>query len=454
MKILSPLALGVAALLSAGCGNTLKSEYQPPKVSYPAHWHSSTETATPVPFDWHDFHDPQLDRLLQQVMISNNDLAAAALRVYRAQLAAQRVNIGTAPSVHASLNSGANTTLSDSSAWNKSSSANLGVSYEVDLWGKLARQRDAAEWASQATQQDLQSARLALLASVSKNYWHIGFINQRIGVSQQSIAYSRQTLQLANARYRAGSVSSLDVVDAEQSLINQESSHLALLRERQQALNEQTLLLGAPPGSALVEPTRLPTGPLPQINAGIPVSVLHHRPDISAKELRLRESLANVDIKRTQYYPAFSLTGSLGASSSALLEFLRNPLATVGAGLSLPFLEWRQMNVDIKIARSDYELQVLEFKQALYKAMADVDNALSLRTQLLAQEKHFQSALALARKSEQLNESRYRQGAVPINFWLDAQHRRRLAELALDENRFDQYQNLAQLYLEFGGSPQ
>jgi NodT family efflux transporter outer membrane factor (OMF) lipoprotein len=454
MKILSPLALGVAALISAGCGNTLKSEYQPPKVGYPAHWHSSTDAATPVPFDWHDFHDPQLDRLLQQVMISNNDLAAAALRVYRAQLAAQRVNIGTAPSVNASLNSGANTALSDSSTWNKSSSANLGVSYEVDLWGKLARQRDAAEWASQATQQDLQSARLALLASVSKNYWHIGFINQRIGVSQQSIAYSRQTLQLANARYRAGSVSSLDVVDAEQSLINQESSHLALLRERQQALNEQTLLLGAPPGSALVEPTRLPTGPLPQINAGIPVSVLHHRPDISAKELRLRESLANVDIKRTQYYPAFSLTGSLGASSSALLEFLRNPLATVGAGLSLPFLEWRQMNVDIKIARSDYELQVLEFKQALYKAMADVDNALSLRTQLLAQEKHFQSALALARKSEQLNESRYRQGAVPINFWLDAQHRRRLAELALDENRFDQYQNLAQLYLEFGGSPQ
>lgn len=454
MKILSPLALCVAALVSAGCGNTLKSEYQPPKVDYPAHWQSGTDAATPVPFDWQDFHDPQLDRLLQQVMVSNNDVAAAALRVYRAQLAAQRVDISTAPSVNASLNTGANTALSDSSAWNKSSSANLGVSYEVDLWGKLARQRDAAEWASQATQQDLQSARLALLASASKNYWRIGFINQRIGVSQQSIAYSRQTLQLANARYHAGSVSSLDVVDAEQSLINQESTHLALLRERQQALNEQTLLLGAPPGSALVEPTRLPTGPLPQINAGIPASVLQHRPDISAKELRLRESLANVDIKRTQYYPAFSLTGSLGASSSALLEFLRNPLASVGAGLSLPFLEWRQMNVDINIARSDYELQLLEFKQALYKAMADVDNALSLRTQLLAQEKHLRAALALARKSEQLNESRYRQGAVPINFWLDAQNRRRLAELALDENRFDQYQNLAQLYMEFGGSPQ
>jgi NodT family efflux transporter outer membrane factor (OMF) lipoprotein len=454
MKILSPLAICLAALLSTGCGNALKSEYQPPKVDYPTQWQPDTDAATSVPFAWRDFHDPQLDHWLQQVMLANNDLPAAALRVYRAQLAAQRVDIGTAPSVNATLNTGASRPLSDSSPWNKNSSANLGVSYEVDLWGKLARQRDAAEWASQATKQDLQTARLALLANASKNYWRLGFINQRIGVSQQNIAYSRQILQLVNARYRAGSISSLDVVDAEQNLINQESSHLALLRERQQALNEQTVLLGSPPGKALVEPARLPTGPLPQINAGIPVNVLRHRPDISAKELRLRETLANVDVKRTQYYPAFSLTGSLGASSTALLEFLRNPLASVGAGLSLPFLEWRQMDVDIKIARSDYELQVLEFKQALYKAMADVDDALSLRSQLLAQEKHLQASLALAQKSERLNESRYRQGAFPISFWLDAQNRRRLAELALDENRFAQYQNLAQLYLEFGGSAQ
>ncbi|MGO2464025.1 MAG: TolC family protein, partial [Serratia proteamaculans] len=236
MKILSTLALCLAALLSTGCGNALKSEYQPVKVDYPSQWPDSSDAAaTPVPFDWHDFHDPQLDRWLQQVMLANNDLAAAALRVYRAQLTAQQADIGTEPSVNATLNSQASNALANSSPWNKSSSANLGVSYEVDLWGKLARQRDAAEWASQATQQDLQSARLALLANASKNYWRIGFINQRISVSQQNIAYTRQTLQLVNARYRAGSISSLDVVDAEQNLINQESSHLALLRERQQA---------------------------------------------------------------------------------------------------------------------------------------------------------------------------------------------------------------------------
>ncbi|WP_163447242.1 TolC family protein, partial [Escherichia coli] len=71
---------------------------------------------------------------------------------------------------------------------------------------------------------------------------------------------------------------------------------------------------------ATIAPVRLPTTAMPQINTGIPASVLSRRPDLSAQELRLRAALANVDEKRLQYYPAFSLTGSLGASSSALLE--------------------------------------------------------------------------------------------------------------------------------------
>lgn len=451
MKLLSPLALCLTALLSTGCGNALKSDYQTPQVNYPVHWQQNASAATPVPFAWRDFHDPDLDRWLQQVMASNNDLAVAVLRLYQARLEAERVGISTIPSLSAVMNSGATRSLSDSLAWNKTSSASLNTGYEIDLWGKLARQRDAAEWASQATEQDLRAARLTLLADASSNYWRIGFINQQIGVFQQSIAYAKDTLRLATARYHAGSISALDVVNAEQSLLTQENHLRALQRDRQQALNEQTVLLGAPPGNAVVEPVRLPTQPLPRVREGIPVSMLSNRPDIRAKELRLREALTNIDIKRTQYYPAFSLTGSLGTSSNALLEFLRNPVGSVGATLTLPFLEWRQRKLDINIARTDYEQRVLAFRQSLYKAMSGVDDALSLRAQLMAQETRLQAALALTRKAERLNEVRYRQGAVAITDWLNAQEQRRQAELALDENRFNQYQNLAKIYLEFGG---
>ncbi|WP_308814671.1 TolC family protein, partial [Serratia marcescens] len=348
MKILSSLALSLAALLTAGCGNALKSDYRAPQVNYPASWQHAAENATPTPFDWRDFHDPELDRWLQQVMASNNDLAVAVLRVYRARLEAERVGISTAPDVSASLGSGINRPLSESSAWNKTSNASLTTRYEVDLWGKLARQRDAADWASQASEQDLQTARLTLLANAATNYWRIGFLNQQISVSQASIAYAKTTLRLANARYQAGSISALDVVNAEQNVLTQERSLLSLQHDRQQALNEQAVLLGTPSGQATIAPARLPTTTMPQINTGIPASVLSRRPDLSAQELRLRAALANVDEKRLQYYPAFSLTGSLGASSSVLLEFLRNPTGSLGASLTLPFLQWRQMGVEIK----------------------------------------------------------------------------------------------------------
>ena len=63
-----------------------KSDYRAPQVNYPTSWQHAAENAAPTPFDWRDFHDPELDRWLHQVMASNNDLAAAVLRLYRARL--------------------------------------------------------------------------------------------------------------------------------------------------------------------------------------------------------------------------------------------------------------------------------------------------------------------------------------------------------------------------------
>lgn len=257
---------------------------------------------------------------------------------------------------------------------------------------------------------------------------------------------------LAIRRYRAGSVSSLDVLDAQQSLLAQEKQLTGLQYDRMQALNQQAVLLSTAPGRPVIEPAALPKGPMPQVNANIPASVLRHRPDISAQEWKLREALATVDIRRTEYYPTLNLTGSIGTGSSSLLALLQNPAGTIGASLTLPFLEWRQRGVEVKVARNDYEQRLLEFKQSLYKAMSSIEDELSLRNQLLAQETRLREGLKLYRQSERLNEVRYRQGAVGISAWLDAQNKRRDAELSLDENRFNQFRNLARIYLEFGGS--
>ena len=111
---------------------------------------------------------------------------------------------------------------------------------------------------------------------------------------------------------------------------------------------------------------------VPALNAMVPASVLSNRPDLKAAEMRLRSLLVDKDI-----FPSLSLTSSLGTSSTRLLEFLKNPVASLGAGLTLPFIQWRQMKLDVKIAEAEYEQAVTEFRQSLYEALQDVANALS-----------------------------------------------------------------------------
>lgn len=451
------IAIYIGVLLTSGCGSLLNSKFESPPVTYPEHWQQQTEEVRHAAiFDWREFADPQLDQWLQQVTAANSDVALAVLRLYRAQLESEQTGLNRYPSLStsASTDISRNKSLSGTSELTKTESAKatLAVSYEVDLWGKLARQRDVAGWMQQVSEEDLRAARLMLTRRAAENYWRIALINQKITVSEQSLTYIRETLRLTQSRHRAGSIAGLDVINAQQSVLNQENSLQALRQQYQSLLNEQSVLLNAPPGKILTNPQHLPDSPLPVISPDVPVSVLSRRPDIRSAELNLRAALARVDIKRAEYYPSFSLTGSLGASSTRLSEFLSNPLAIINAVLDLPLTDWQQRELEISLAHNSYDQQVVQFRQSLYKAMASVDDALSQRQLLIAQETRLRELLYLAQKSERLNEMRYRHGSVAITDWLAAQDTRRRAQLMLDENRYDQLSNLMVLWLETGGA--
>ena len=172
---------------------------------------------------------------------------------------------------------------------------------------------------------------------------------------------------------------------------------------------------------------------LPEVAAGLPASLLSRRPDLRASEWRLRSTLATADNTRLSLYPVFSLTGSAGGSSQALSNVLSNPIATLGAGLSLPFVDWQRQQIQIDMADNDYQQAVVSFRQDLYNALGEVENALAARHYYQLQGEQLASSLALAKRSEQLAEVKYRNGASSLQDWLDEQKKRRSAELALHQ---------------------
>ena len=453
-----PAAL-VAILLSAGllgaCGSLVQTPYTTPRTAIPATWaHDDNRAEVDGGKWWRHFGDANLDRLIDEALRRNNDLAAATIKVRRAQLQAGIAADERLPALSSNTSTTYNRYLRNDRSSYKNSSTAVTLSYEADLWGKLGSQYDAKKWEALATEQDRESTALTLIGTTANLYWKTAYLNQRVALSLESIAYAEKTLALIRTQYQSGAVSSLEVLEAEQNLATQQSTHTELLQQQVETANALALLFDGPPGKSYPAPQRLPEQALPRLQSGLPADLLGRRPDLRAAELRLRESLATVDYTRASYYPSLTLTAAAGGSSQDLRNVLLNPIGTLGAGLVLPFLQWNQMQLNIKSSQADYENAVVSFRQTLYTALADVENALSAREQYATQGALLEKNLKAAQTTERLYELRYRTGYVALKDWLDAQEKRRTAEVSLTQNRLNRLNNQMTLYQALGGDMQ
>lgn len=457
------ILLSAAALFTA-CAAT---PYHTPDIKVPDQYNGATisggetivrpsadQPASAVANDpwWTAFGDTAFDALIERLFERNSDLAVATLRVRRAQLAAGLSRDARYPHLSGQTSASTGRQLDTGDSTGKNFSASLQASYEIDLWNQLGLAASAAAWEATATAEDREATALALVGTTASAYWQLGYLNQRIASTQASMTLAQRTLELVNTQYQSGAVSQLEVREAEKSLQNLEITLASLHQQRIETRHALTLLLDGQTLPEQDEPQNLAAVQSPVIEAGLPAELLGRRPDLRAAEQRLRVSLANIDITRRSYYPGLSLTGSAGSSSSELSNLLKNPVGTLGAGLTLPFLRFNERNLKVATAKTDYAIAVTQFRQTLLAALADVDNALTARNSWNTQVAALTDNLGKAQDIERLYEVRYRAGAVPLKSWLDAQESTRSAELALAQTRLSQLQNDISLFQALGGS--
>ncbi|RZG46304.1 efflux transporter outer membrane subunit [Acinetobacter wuhouensis] len=456
-KLATALILGSSLV---GCAAVVKTPYQAPAVQVPSGFAYDNAKSKQIQTDlyadqwWTLFGDAQLNQLVDQIIQKNADLAVAGINLQTARLKAGLARDQQGPRVSSGVSTGHSFDLNSGDDSAKGLSLSAGVSYEVDLFGKLARQTEAAKWESLATEQDLQATGQTLIGTTANLYWQLGYLNERYSTAQQSLASTQKTYELVRTQYKAGAVSGLDLTQAEQSVQSQKASLSQIEQQLVETRTALAVLLQIPVLQLNIqEPKKLPRIALPNISAGLPADILSRRPDLKAAELRLRESLANKDATKASYYPSISLTGSLGSTSTSLANLLKNPALTLGASLSLPFLQYNDMQKDLKISELDYEKAIIQYRNTLYQAFADTENALSNRTELDKQVALQQRNLELAEKTERLTEVRYRNGAIALKSLLDAQETTRNARLSLVQTKQSQYNAYVTLMQALGGSP-
>jgi NodT family efflux transporter outer membrane factor (OMF) lipoprotein len=448
----------VAGSLLSGCGGMMKSDYVRPALDVPARW-----ARTPIPVTgaavadneawWRRFDDPRLDALIDRALRTNNDLAAAAMRLYGAQLQSTLTNTNLTPDIAVSGGGSWARNLARGGGTVKSATTTTSINYEIDLWGHLARQRDAARFEAVATEYDRRSAALTLVAQTATTYWQIAALNSIAATTRESIDSAKRTMRFVHVQHLAGEASDYEESQALSTLKTLEGELTQITAQLEAERNALAIIFNQSPDHREPERDALPIRPMPTMPAVVPADMLSHRPDLQAAEMRLRETLAQADVQRLSFYPTFSLFGSVDSGNTSLINILRNPIGTLGATLSLPFIQWNTADLTIKSSRATFETAVINFRQTFYQALADTRSAWAACQQSDLAVKIGQEAVAAARRAESLAEIRYRAGSTTLTDWLNLQQTRQQADVQLEEAVYTQYTNTLTLFLALGGDP-
>lgn len=422
----------LAALVLAGCATSASidpSSLPAAPTSFkesPSKSINASESAANTPSQaqglwWKVFSDPVLDQLIDQASRNNNSVQIAAGRLAQARAIAGLTNADRSLQVGlgASATRQNNPTTGYVAQTTVSAGANL--SYEVDLFGKLAAATDAASLDAASREALLHSTQLLVQADVAQTYLSLRAIDSERTLMRETLQAYRDTLRLTEVRFKEGDVAELDVERVRSEVASTESEAIALDQRRAQLEHALAVLVGDVASNFGVAPAKWATT-LPTIPAGVPSTVLTRRPDIAAAQSSMRAAQARVGVAKAAWFPSFSLTANGGYATPEIRDLFTKSTQAWGLGalLSLPLFDGGRREAGVQNARAELNIAMANYREQVLIAFRDVEDQLS-SLRLLAERSEAQSrSVASSSRATVLSDSRYRNGFISQLELLDA----------------------------------
>ncbi|OOF69242.1 toxin/drug exporter TdeA [Rodentibacter caecimuris] len=443
------LAILASAVL-AGCAN-INDSYQTSIEDY-KQYEEITKQYNIKENWWALYNDPQLNRLVEQALLNNKDMALATVAVNRALYNANLVGANLVPSFNGSTSSkasknidiGGNSTISHSGA--------LNVTYTLDLWRRLADTASAAEWIHAATAQDLEATRLSLINSIITTYYQLAYLNDAISATNDSIKYYSDISAIMSRRLNQGVADAASVDQAQQAVLTARNNLLTL--QTQQKTAQQTLrnLLNLKPEENLnLNLPHILNVKNIGVNLNVPISVIANRPDVKGYQFRLSSAFKNAKATQKSWFPEITLGGSLSSSGTQVGNALHNPIAAGTVGISLPFLSWNTVKWNVKISEADYESARLNYEKSITTALNDVDTRYFTFTQAQQNLNNIQQTHNYNIKITQYYRNRYNAGVSELREWLTAANTEKSSQIAILNAKYNLIQSENAVYGAMAG---
>ena len=448
----------VLAVVAAGC--MVGPDYKRPAVQAPPTYRggtAGTEAASIGDKDWAQvFPDPTLGGLIRAALEQNQDVAIAATRIEQAQAQLGITRADQLPQVNLGLAAGRERIPAQGPIPETTTNlfqAQVSASWELDFWGKFRRATEAARADLLGAEWNRRAVITTLVANVAGAYYQLLELDLQLEIARRTLASRQQSLELTQLQERQGTVSILDVRQAEQLVYTASQTIIDSERRAEQQENFISVLLGRNPGPVPRGQKLIEQPHDAVIPAGLPSSLLQRRPDIQLQEARLIAANARIGVARAAYFPSISLTGGAGFQSAELGDLFNGPsgLWSFIGSLTQPIFAGGRIKAGVKLAEARQKEALLVYQQTIQQAFREVSDALvgyrknrEFREQ---QELLAKSAVDAAALSEQ----RYRGGAASYLEVLDSNTRTFTAELGLAQAQLNELLSLVQLYNALGG---
>lgn len=464
-KILS--GLFVLSLIISACN--VSKDVKTPKPELPVAFRNevtTADTSSIADVEWKNFFaDATLQKLIDDAIRNNYDLQIALKNIESSRLLFNQIKFNYTPQVN--LNVTANTTRPSDNSLNGLSlgqflgskhiedyNANLGLSWEADIWGKIRNQSRAALAQYLQTDEARKAIQTNIVASVSQGYYNLLMLDEQLQIAKRNVTLTDSTLRILNLQFNSGQVTSLAVQQAEAQRLA--AAQLVPEFEQNITIQENALrvLAGALP-SAIERNTRLDQLPVAEnVPSGLPSAIVSRRPDVRSAELELNVANANVGIAAANMYPSLTITAQGGVNSFRASNWFSLPASlfgTVAGSITQPIFNRKRLKTQYEVAKVEREKTVLQFRQSVLNAVGEVSDALVKIEKLKAQQAIAANRVKTLQQATGNANLLFKNGMANYLEVITAQSNVLQSELELASIKRQQLSALAELYRSLGG---
>ena len=363
--------LTTTLLMSAGCATF---QPYPTTVADELNYTRSVQEKYKANAEWWTaYNNAELNRLVDMALANNPDYLKAAIAINQELYRLNLTNADLFPTLSGGLSASSQRQIDTHDNFADNFSGELGLSYEVDLYGKIRDLNDAQAFEYQATILDKETAKLALINSVVDLYFNLEYLSNTIDVTQGNIKMYTDIKNIAEAKYKTGKADNVEFLEAKQSLLSEQNR----LLELETQFKEMEASLKNILNTRQEESLNLKFGDILEqnllgVNLDVPLSVLANRPDLLSSQYRLEKSFKTLEAESKNWYPSVSLRTALSSSSNKARSTFDVPFVMGSLSVDLPFLDWTRVKNNIKISEADYQIAFIDFNDTLNQAVNEV----------------------------------------------------------------------------------